>query len=446
MDKEKNFYVKLLKLTAPIAFQALMLSLVAVSDALMLGNVEQDSMTAVSLATQIQFVQNIILFTVTTSTSILGAQYWGKEDKASVRDILCIGLRFSLVISLVTFLGCEFFPRYLMLAFTNEEVLINIGIGYLKLAGWSYLITGISQLYLTVMKVSNHVVMCATISSTAVVLNIIFNAILIYGMFGLKPMGVEGAALATLLSRVAEFVWVVALSFGKDYIRPSFKGLISWNKLLLKDFIKCALPLLGANLFWGIGFTSYTSFMGHLGKDAGAANSVTAVIRDMVCCFCDGISAGAGIMVGNELGAGNLEKGKLYGKRIAVIAFICGFICMLIMFALSPLVVHLVKLTPQAATYLRGMMIVMAIYMIGRCVNTIVINGIFSAGGDTMFDFYSLAVCMWGVAIPLAALGTYVFHFPVVLVYAFTCLDEVGKIPWVMHHFRKYKWVKDLTR
>ena len=116
------------------------------------------------------------------------------------------------------------------------------------------------------------------------------------------------------------------------------------------------------------------------------------------------------------------------------------------MFALSPLVVHLVKLTPQAATYLRGMMIVMAIYMIGRCVNTIVINGIFSAGGDTMFDFYSLAVCMWGVAIPLAALGTYVFHFPVVLVYAFTCLDEVGKIPWVMHHFRKYKWVKDLTR
>lgn len=446
MNKEKNFYLRLLVLTAPIAFQALMLSLVAVSDAVMLGNVEQNSMTAVSLATQIQFVQNIILFTSTTATSILGAQYWGKEDKKSVNDIFCIGLRISFVISIITFIGCEFFPKYLMLAFTNEEVLVNIGIEYLKIAGWSYLLTGITQLYLTVMKISNHVVMCAVISSSSVVLNIIFNAIFIYGLLWFEPMGVKGAAIATLLARIIEISWVLIISYRKTYIRPTVKGLLTWNLLLLKDFIKCALPLLGANLFWGIGFTSYTSFMGHLGTDAGAANSVTAVIRDMVCCFCDGISAGAGIMVGNELGAGNLEKGKEYGKKIAVIAFICGFACTLIMLILSPFVVHLVKLTPLAAEYLKGMMIVMSVYMIGRCVNTIVINGIFSAGGDTLFDLYSLAVCMWGIAIPLAALGTYVFHFPVVLVYAFTCLDEVGKIPWVMYHFKKYKWVKDLTR
>ena len=92
------------------------------------------------------------------------------------------------------------------------------------------------------------------------------------------------------------------------------------------------------------------------------------------------------------------------------------------------------------------MMVIMSFYMIGRAVNTVIINGIFAAGGDTLFDMYSLAVSMWCLAVPLAALGTFQFHWPPLLVYACTCLDEVGKIPWVMIHYRKYRWVKDLTR
>ena len=95
---------------------------------------------------------------------------------------------------------------------------------------------------------------------------------------------------------------------------------------------------------------------------------------------------------------------------------------------------------------MKGMFGVIAVYMIGRAINDVTINGIFGAGGDTLFDMYSLAVCMWCLAIPLAAAGTYYFHWPVVVVYACTCIDEVGKLPWVLHHFRKYKWVKDLTR
>ena len=103
-------------------------------------------------------------------------------------------------------------------------------------------------------------------------------------------------------------------------------------------------------------------------------------------------------------------------------------------------------MTPEASGYLHGMMLIMAFYMIGRTVNSVIINGIFDSGGDTLFDVYSLAVCMWGLAIPLAALGTFVFHWPVLVVYACTCIDEVGKIPWVLQHYKKYKWVQDLTR
>ena len=162
--------------------------------------------------------------------------------------------------------------------------------------------------------------------------------------------------------------------------------------------------------------------------------------------MCNGIATAAGIMVGNELGAGRLEEGKAVGIKLRNLSFVIGFMSTGIVLAVTPLTVRMVILTDQARSYLTGMMVIMAVYMIGRAVNTITINGILDGGGDTIFDLYSLIVCMWGVAIPLALLGAFYFHWHPLAVYACTCLDEVGKIPWVMARFRKYKWVQDLTQ
>ena len=443
---DKDFFNKLFHIALPVAFQSLMLASVAAADALMLGHIEQNAMSAVSLATQIQFVQNMFIFSITMAESILGAQYWGKQDRIALNKLFHISLKLSVGISVLFFIGCLIFPQYLMMIFTNEKVLIDIGAKYLKIAGWSYLITGISQCYLTMMKVSDHPGRTATISSCTVLINIIMNAVFIFGLFGIPKMEAEGAAVATLISRIVEVVWVVGISYKKNYIHPQIKYTFVYDRLLFGDFLKCLWPLLGAGLFWGIGFTSYSAFMGHLGTDATAANSVTAVVRELLCCFCNGISTAAGIMIGNELGAGNLDKGKLYGQRLLIISFWCGAIITVLMLALTPVVSHFVKLTDAANKYLVQMMLVTSVYMFGRCVNGIVINGIFDCGGDTMFDVYSLAACMWGLAIPLAFLGTFIFHWPVIIVYACTCIDEVGKIPWMLIHFKKYKWVKDLTR
>lgn len=443
---DKIFCEKLFKLTLPIALQSLMLALVAAADAIMLGSFAQDAMAAVSLATQIQFVQNMILMAFVSGFGILGAQYWGKGDKRTVNDIFCMTLRCCGIVSALFFVGCVFFPEYLMMLFTNEEVLVVIGAKYLRIAGWSYLFTGISQCYLALMKISEHASQTALVSSCAVIINIVLNAVFIFGLFGVPAMEVKGAALATLIARIIELLWCIVYSQRDGYISPDWSRFTKRIPVLAADFRKCALPLLGGGLFWGIGFTSYTAFMGHMGTDAAASNSVAAVVRDLICCFCNGISSGGGIMVGNELGSGNLKRGKLYGDRLMKLSFLCGFLSTGIMLAVTPLVLKFVKLSAQAREYLIGMMVIMAVYMIGRAVNTIVINGIFAAGGDTMFDVYSLAVCMWGIAVPLAALGTFLFHWPVLVVYACTCLDEVGKIPWVMHHYRKYGWVRDLTR
>lgn len=443
---KKQFNRELIRLTVPIALQSLMLALVAATDAFMLGRVAQNEMTAVSLATQVQFVQNMCLSSITAAGAILGAQYYGKGDKRTLEDIFNICIKYAGIISILFFLLCEFMPENLMQIFTNDAELISIGSYYLRIAGWSYLLTGISQCYLTMMKITDHVKAGALISTIAVVSNIILNAILIFGYLGLPAMESRGAALATTISRVIELFLCLFLFKRNGYIRLAAERFMSTSKELRKDYIRQCLPLMGGALCWGVGFTSYTAIMGHLGTDAAAANSISAVVRDLICCVCNGIGSAAGIMVGNELGAGNLEKGKAYGIRLTKISFIIGFASTAFVLLITPAVVRAVILTDEARTILSGMMIIMAVYMIGRCVNTVTINGVLNGGGDTIFDMYSLIVSMWLIAIPLALLGAFVFKWHVLLVYACTCLDEVGKIPWVMIRLRKYKWVKDLTR
>ncbi len=445
---DKAFLKRLWNLTLPLAFQALMLALVAACDAVMLGRVEQNSMAAVSLATQIQFIQNMMLCAVTGSISILGAQYWGKGDKDTIHKIFGMSIRIAVIISAIFCVACVVFPVYLMHIFAGDSQLISIGASYLRIAGWSYLLTGLSQCFLGMMRVTDHADKCAFISSGAVIINIILNGVFIFGLAPLHipAMGARGAALATLIARIIELIWAIITTYQKDYIHPTFKDLLVHDPLLAKDYVKCGLPLAGAAMFWGVGFTSYTAIMGHLGPDAAAANSVAAVVRDLMCCLCDGISAAGGIIVGNELGAGDLKKGKLYGGRVARLSVIIGFFSTAVILAVTPIVVRFMILTDEAREYLIGMMVIMSFYMIGRAINTVVINGIFGAGGDTLFDVYSLAVCMWCLAVPLAFCGAFVFHWPVLAVYACTCVDEVGKLPWVFAHYKKYKWVKDLTR
>ena len=312
---KKQFNKELRKIAYPIAFQSLMLASVAACDAFMLGRVAQSEMTAVSLASQVQFIFNMFVFSVASASSILGAQYWGKGDKRTVEDLFNLCLRYSVIISALFFLACELIPGALMSIFTADPELIRIGSSYLKIAGWSYLLSGISQCYQATMKVSDHVNACVVTSTAAVISNIIFNSVLIFGLLGLPAMQSKGAALATTLARVIELALCIILSLKSDYIRPAVSRFFMVPKQLVKDFLRQCLPLLGGGLCWGVGFTSYTAIIGHMGSDAAAANSIASVVRDLLCCACTGIATAAGIMVGNELGAGRLEIGKAYGIR-----------------------------------------------------------------------------------------------------------------------------------
>ena len=447
MESEKRiFYRKLWGLVFPIAIQNLMTALVSASDAFMLGFVSQTSLSAVSLATQIQFVHNLFMLALTIGATTLAAQYWGKGDTDSVEEILAIVLKISMAVSVVFFIAAMFFSGFLMRIFTNDIKLIQAGIPYLRIVSVSYLFMGFSQIYLCIMKNSGRTAKSTIYGSVAVVINIGFNVIFIFGLAGFPAMGIAGAALATTVSRALELLLTIYENMHRSLVCVRLKYIRNSSKKLKKDFWHYTTPVLGNELVWGCGFTMFSVIMGHLGSDAVAANSVANILKNIIACVCNGIGIGAGIIVGNELGKGEMERAREYGNRLFKLAVFAGAVSGLILLAVSPVLRTFTgSLSAQAHSYLKNMMYICTYYMIGKSVNATVIAGVFCAGGDTKFGLKCDAVTMWVILIPIGMITAFVLKLPIMVVYFIISMDEIIKLPAVYRHYKKYNWVRNLT-
>lgn len=447
MESEKRiFYRKLWGLVFPIAIQNLMTALVSASDAFMLGFVSQTSLSAVSLATQIQFVHNLFMLALTIGATTLAAQYWGKGDTDSVEEILAIVLKISMAVSVVFFIAAMFFSGFLMRIFTNDIRLIQAGIPYLRIVSVSYLFMGFSQIYLCIMKNSGRTAKSTIYGSVAVVINIGFNVIFIFGLAGFPAMGIAGAALATTVSRALELLLTIYENMHRSLVCVRLKYIRNSSKKLKKDFWHYTTPVLENELVWGCGFTMFSVIMGHLGSDAVAANSVANILKNIIACVCNGIGIGAGIIVGNELGKGEMERATEYGNRLFKLAVFAGAVSGLILLAVSPVLrIFTGSRSAQAHSYLKNMMYICTYYMIGKSVNATVIAGVFCAGGDTKFGLKCDAVTMWVILIPIGMITAFVLKLPIMVVYFIISMDEIIKLPAVYRHYKKYNWVRNLT-
>ncbi len=442
---DKDFNKKLISLVVPIAFQQLVLAVVSASDAIMLNLISQDKMSAVSLATQITFVENLFLAAMTIGLSMLAAQYWGKKDKESVEKIFAYVMKITAVISFVFFAVALFFPEFLMKLLTNEPILIDGGSQYLRLVAPSYVLSGITQIYLCILKNSGRATKSTVIGSVCLFGDMIMNIVLILGLFGLPRMEIAGAAISTTVAYAGGLLWCVIETAKKDRVKLKIKNIIRTDKVLRSDFWKYTAPVLGNEIVWGVGFTMFSVIMGHLGSDAVAANSVANIVKNLVSCFCIGLASGGGIIVGNELGAGKLDLAKEYGRKLCITAVLNGVVSGIILLMVSPIVLSAVNLSETATQYLKWMLVICSYYMIGKSVNCATVSGIFCAGGDSKFGFLCDTVVMWCIVVPLGFISAFVLKLPVIAVYFIISLDEFLKIPAVYKNYKKYKWVKDLT-
>ena len=444
MDNKK-FWKQLLPLMLPMAFQNMMQSLVSASDAVMMGFIDQNSLSAVSLAAQIAFVVSLFTFGLTSAGSVLAAQYWGKGHREEVEQVFAVMTRPLALVGGIFTVTALAVPQLLMRIFTADAELIGLGSVYLRSVSLSYFLMCINQSYLCIMRNSGKTIQASIIGSSAVVINIVLNAVLIFGLLGFPALGIVGAALATVITRILELVWILVETAkpGSIHLRTTYL----FGKCSLKqDYWKQGWILLGNNLVWGIGITMGSVILGRLGSDAVAANSIASVMKNLIGSFCMGLASGGAIMVGNELGAGRLESGKKYGEKVVALSLITGVASGGILIALTPLIANLAELTPQAEQYLRWMIVVCAWNLVGMSHNSATISGIFSAGGDTKFGFICDIITLWAVVVPVGFLAAFVLKWPVLLVYVFINMDEWVKFPAVRKHYRKYNWVRDLTR
>ena len=446
LSDKKQFNKELMALAVPLALQNLLNALVGASDALMLGRLNQDAIAAVSLANQISFVMSLFNGAVIGSVGVLVAQYWGKKDDTNARRFLGMAIRYAAGISLIFFLLAFAVPEKLMGIFTTEPELIRIGGEYLRIVSFSYLFAGVSQCFLMMMKVTDYAKMSLWISAVTVTVDMTVDFFLIYGIGPFPRLEANGSAYSTIAVEVIALIICLIWAQRKKEIRLDRKTLFFFSKAYEKDALRIIPGMLASALSWGLSMTMHSFILGHLGTDATAANSVTSVAQQLIQCLTQGLSSGAGIMIGQVLGKNMLEKAKEYGKQCWKVTFWSGMINIALIGIAGPLVYFFYVLEPQAKSYLVLMLLFSALYMFAYAYNTIITCGVFPAGGDSKYDAISVFFATWCFSIPLALLGCFVFHWPVMAIYVVMCLDEIVKVPFISKRYNRFLWVRNLTR
>ena len=442
-----RFYSQMLKLALPLIVQELLSAAVGSADVVMLNYVGQSSISAVSLASNYANVLFMVYYGIGTGATLLCAQYWGKKDLQAIRVIEGIALRFSLLITLPVSAFALFAPRLMMRLFTGDAELIGIGADSLRVMAFTYLCWGVIEIYLAVLRSVGRVTAPMILNVMAFTLNIFLNAVFIFGLFGAPRLGATGVALSTALSRAAELIGciVISLFVSRDLrLNPAYMFIRS--RVLLKDFIHLSLPALANDISWGVAFSMYSVILGHLGTDAVAANSLVTVVRNFGTVLCFGSASAGGILLGNVMGEGDMERAKKYASLLLRVTIVTGAIGGLLILAATPFVLHFAKLSETAMRYLKYMLLINTYYIMGSAVNTTLIAGVFRAGGDTRFGLICDTIDMWCYAVPLGFIAAFVFRLPVLVVYFLLCTDEFVKWPWVIRRYRSGKWLRNITR
>lgn len=446
IDK-KGFYRSVGALVLPIALQNLINVGVTSADVIMLGKVGETVLSGCSLAGQVYFIMTLIFFGLTSGAAVLTAQYWGKKDIVTIEKVLGISLRIGILVAVCFTAAVWLAPEQIMRLFTSEKEVIAEGVKYLKVISCSYIISGITIVYLNIMRSVERVIIATFIYLISLLVNVVLNAVFIFGLFGCPAMGITGAALGTVIARIVEitivFIYAVKIN---DTVKVRLRYLFIRERDLMKDFKVYAVPVLINELLWGLGMAGISAIVGHLGSAAVAAHSVTQVSRQLAMVVSFGVASAAAIMCGKAIGERREDLAKEYARRLMWLSFILGTAGGLVILGISPVLKMVMNLTVQAQSYLTIMFFIMAYFVVFQSLNSTMIVGIFRSGGDTKYGLVLDCAALWAGSIGLGCICAFVLKIPMPWVYIILCCDEVVKFPFAWRRYKSEKWLKNITR
>ena len=445
--KDKSFYRALFSMAAVIAMQNLITYAVNLADNVMIGSYSQDALSGVAMVNQIQFLLQMVVMGIGNGIVVLGAQYWGKRQIDPIRRVTTIGLLLAVFISAVMMLLVYFFPQQALSILTDEEAVIAEGTKYMKIFCFSFVLFAITNIFLASLRSVETVKIGFIVTSIALSVNVILNYGLIYGKLGLPEMGVEGAALATLISRIVEFLIVTtyALRFDKK-VKWRVAELMHIDGQLFRDYIRVGLPLILSNSIWGLAMSAQTAILGRLGSDTIAANTIATTIFQVVTVLMYGCANSSGVIIGKTVGEGDIPRVKAYAKTLQIIYVLIGIATGIVLYTCRDFIISLYSITPETKVLARQFISILSITVIGSSYQMACLTGIVTGGGDTKFVLINDLIHQWLIVIPAAFLSAFVFHAP--LWVTFICLksDQILKCFVAMVKVNRFRWIHVLTR
>ena len=448
MFRDKNFLRKTVMIALPVAMQGMLNTVVNLVDNLMIGSLGSTAIASVGLANKVFFVFTLLVFGINSGSGVLAAQYWGNQDVKSIKKVLGLALSLAVTGSAAFMIPACANPRMLMRIFTTSEASIGMGAAYLAVAAFSYPCTAVTNTSVGMLRAVNRVKEPVVISCAAIVTNIVFNYILIFGKFGAPAMGVVGAALATLIARVVEMTLILCVVYlGRTPLAGGARDLFGWSRAFLRKFFVTALPVICNEFIWGLGTTIYSMAYGRMGDDAVAAITIATTIQDLVVVLFQGLSAATAVILGNEMGAGNLKRAETYGKNFFILQFLVTVVMAGVCVSLRWSFISLYQpgISDGVAQSVSRCIIVFALFSPFRMFNYVNVVGVLRSGGDTAMCLFIDTSGVWFIGIPLAFIGGLWLKQPIHIVYAMVTLEEVYKAVVGYVRYRQKKWLRNLA-
>ena len=450
--REPGFYAKLMSLALPILFQNLITNSLGLVDTFMVGTMGQGPLAGVTLANIPVFVVQLMMFGIQSGSSVLISQYWGKGDTKAINRVLGIGMYAAGFIGLAFALIMGFFPEQFMSLFGSDEQVIATAARYARIVGWSYFFDSFVQVYNGIHRAMGNPNRGLYILAVSMACNTFLNWVFIFGNLGAPRLGVEGAALATLLARVLSCSIAIGWAVLDKKFRIDPALMFRPGREMVRRFIRFATPVMCNETFWGLGSSLFPTIMGHMdgSEEILAAYAIAGNITNLCTVGVFAIAGTAAILVGQEIGSGNADKVYSLGALLDALAFLFGlaagavFLALLHLFII-PVLYPLFKLTPSAGSTCTMMLTMVFCILPMRSFDTTNIVGVLRGGGDvqaaTIIDLFPL----WLVALPLAFLTGIVLQAGIFWVYLSMMSESMVKSFVGFWRFKTGKWVRDVT-
>lgn len=444
--KDREFLKTMFKIGIPVMIQNLIQTSLNMVDTVMIGQVGKEAIAAVGLANQVFFVMILLIFGINSGASVFIAQFWGKRDLTNIKRTMGVALAFGIVITGLFMLVAVLTPTQIMsvLSDGNAEI-IRLGSDYLRIVGWSYIFTAVSFSFAVAARSIEQAKMPTVVSAISLAVNTILNYGLIFGKLGMPELGVKGAAIATLIARLIEFVVILSVIYKTDHVlaaRP--RELMAFSKSYMLKILDKASPVVANETLWAVGTVLYNVAVARIGAEAIAGYQVANSLFRFYEVIFMGMAAACQVMIGNRIGAGEETLARRYASHFLKLTQTGSVLITFFMFLSAGSILKLFGLDPALTQTTTHLMYLYAAFTFFKNFNLMMIVGILRGGGDTKYALYIEVAAVWLFGVPLAFAGAVWLQAGVIITVAMLMTEEIVKFILTYRRYLSQKWLNNV--